>query len=83
MLFTPTADLYQFYQQQQIVDSSALRQFKDGFIEKFAEYQALEEKIVQTIESDLNFAPLPESEGSCLFCQLNNICPRFVYGQNC
>lgn len=82
LLFAPTEDLHQFYQQQQIVDSSALRLFKEDFINKLSEYQQLEESLVQTIEADLEFAPRPESDSSCLFCQLNNICPRFVYGQN-
>lgn len=82
LLFAPQEEYFNFYQEQDVIDQGALKLFKDDFNDALFQYQVFEDELIKTIESDCKFAPCPESDSTCLFCQLSNICPRFIYDQN-
>lgn len=49
---------------------------KDNFDELFADYQDFEQKTLGSIETDKSFTAKPQSDSTCNYCDLQNICLR-------
>lgn len=54
----------------------------DKLFDVMESYPAWERKIIEQMESQVNFSPNPREKSVCTFCELKNICDRGIHSES-